>query len=309
MALFCVLKFGVGAYAGNVSLTILAEAGAYLLTIYLFYGIAYLSLRGHWYVLPGAALAAVILSFLLSGIDNTGDIVYHWGTVLTVGIVTGKLAESRLSGRTLYLVGLILVSVFGVLWLVPQWPRLYQAALAVRGDLLTGLQTDSTLSFLGTDLLNRYSGLIDSWSTLVIRLLPLVIIMNSIMQYSIGVFWFASVHSAETGRRQSPMRSFIYWRMPVAALLLLLVAVTTRLATADTIQLAADNLLAVLSIFYCLVGFSVMEYHLRRSNIHWGKKMIAYLLLIPTGLFGLAALVGLGLVNNLYDWRKPLQRE
>jgi len=309
MALFCVLKFGVGAYAGNVSLTILAEAGAYLLTIYLFYGIAYLSLRGHWYVLPGAALAAVILSFLLSGIDNTGDIVYHWGTVLTVGIVTGKLAESRLSGRTLYLVGLILVSVFGVLWIIPQWPRLYQAALAVRGDLLTGLQTDSTLSFLGTDLLNRYSGLIDSWSTLVIRLLPLVIIMNSIMQYSIGVFWFASVHSAETGRRQSPMRSFIYWRMPVAALLLLLVAVTTRLATADTIQLAADNLLAVLSIFYCLVGFSVMEYHLRRSNIHWGKKTIAYLLLIPTGLFGLAALVGLGLVNNLYDWRKPLQRE
>ena len=154
MALFCVLKFGVGAYAGNVSLTILAEAGAYLLTIYLFYGIAYLSLRGHWYVLLGAALAAVILSFLLSGIDNTGDIVYHWGTVLTVGIVTGRLAESRLSGRTLYLVGLILVSVFGVLWLVPKWPRLFQAALAVRGDLLTGLQTDSSLSFLGTDLLN-----------------------------------------------------------------------------------------------------------------------------------------------------------
>ena len=309
MALFCLLKFGAGAYAGNVSLTILAEAGAYLLTIYLFYGIAYLSFRDHWYVLLGAALAAVIFSFLLSGIHNVGDIVYHWGTVLTVGIVTGRLAESRLSGRTLYLVGLILVSVFGVLWIIPQWPRLYQAALAVRGDLLTGLQADSTLSFLGTDFLNRYSGLIDSWSTIVIRLLPLVIIMNSIMQCSIGVLWFASVHSAETGRRQSPMRSFIYWRMPVAALLLLLVAVTTRLATADTIQLAADNLLAVLSIFYCLVGFSVMEYHLRRSNIHWGIKTIAYLLLIPTGLFGLAALVGLGLVNNLYDWRKPLQRE
>jgi hypothetical protein len=309
MALFCVLKFGAGGYAGSVSLTILAEAGAYLLTIYLFYGIAYLSFRDHWYVLLGASLGAVIFSFLLSGIHNVGDIVYHWGTVLTVGIVTGRLAENRLTGRTLYFVGLILVSVFGVLWLIPQWPRLYQAALAVRGDLLTGLHADSTLSFLGTDFLNRYSGMIDRWSTIVIRLLPLVIIMNSIMQYSIGVLWFASVHSAETGRRQSPMRSFIYWRMPAAALLLVLAAVTTRFVSADMIQLAADNLLAALSIFYCLVGFSVLEYHLRRSNVHWCLKTIAYLLLIPTGLFGLAALVGLGLVNNLYDWRKPLQRE
>lgn len=309
MALFCVLKFGAGGYAGNVSLMILAEAGAYLLTIYLFYGIAYLSLRDHWYVLVGAALAAVIISFLLSGINNAGDIVYHWGTVLTAGIVTGRLAESRLSGRTLYLVGLGLVSVFGILWLIPQWPHLYRAALAVRGDLLNSLQADSTLSFLGTSFLNKYSGLIDRWSTMVIRLLPLVIIMNSIMQYSIGVLWFASVHSAETGRRQSPMKSFIYWRMPVAALLLVLAAVTARLVSTDMIQLAADNLLAALSIFYCVVGFSVLEYHLRRSKVHWGLKTAAYLLLIPTGLFGLAAMVGLGLINNLYDWRKPPQRE
>jgi len=252
--------------------------------------------------------------------------VYSWGTVLTVGIATGRLAESRLSGRIWYSVGLTLVVVFGVLWLIPQWPRLYQAALAVRGDVLTGLQADSALSFLGTDFLNRYSGLIDRWSAIVVRLLPLVIMMNSITQYSIGILWFASVHSAETGRRQSPMKSFIYWRMPAAALLLVLAAITARFVAADMIQLAADNLLAELSIFYCLIGFSVMEYHqlsifycligfsvmeyhLRRFNVHWGLKTIAYLLLIPTGLFGLAALVGLGLVNNLYDWRKPLQRE
>ena len=309
MALFCVLKFGVGGKAGTIPLLVLAEAGAYLLTIYLFYGIACLSLRNHWYVLMGAALGAVTCSFLLSGVQNAGDIVYSWGTVLTVGIATGRLAESRLSGRIWYSVGLTLVVIFGVLWLIPQWPRLYQAALAVRGDVLTGLQADSALSFLGTDFLNRYSGLIDRWSAIVVRLLPLVIIMNSITQYSIGILWFASVHSAETGKRQSPMKSFIYWRMPAAALLFVLAAITARFVAADMIQLAADNLLAVLSIFYCLIGFSVMEYHLRRFNIHWGLKMIAYLLLIPTGLFGLAALVGLGLVNNLCDWRKPLQRE
>ncbi|MBU0984329.1 MAG: DUF2232 domain-containing protein, partial [candidate division Zixibacteria bacterium] len=142
-----------------------------------------------------------------------------------------------------------------------------------------------------------------STSMSVIRLVPMAEVMNPVLQFTIGFMWFLAGSSSSLTVCGS-LRPFSRWKMPFAFIPVVIVVAVVRLTTLDPWALAADNVLATLSVFYCATGLSLVDHVLSRMKVGLGVKIAFYVLLTISGVLGYLMTALLGFIDSFADWRK-----
>jgi uncharacterized protein YybS (DUF2232 family) len=78
----------------------------------------------------------------------------------------------------------------------------------------------------------------------------------------------------------------------------------------ETIQLVADNVLAILAVYYSIAGLTLIEYYMNKLSLPPLLRISFYLMLFVTQFFSFLAaaalfvtLILLGFVDSFADWR------
>ncbi|MFQ6008511.1 MAG: DUF2232 domain-containing protein, partial [Candidatus Zixiibacteriota bacterium] len=102
---------------------------------------------------------------------------------------------------------------------------------------------------------------------------------------------------------------FIYWKVPFGLTLPLIITILMRLLGGEQLKIIADNVLVILSVYYCIAGLAFMEYHLRKLHLSRLMKVLFYILLFLTQLAGFFIAVLIGFIDSYADWRQIKTRE
>lgn len=299
------LLYSVAKYAdlgASFPVIVITQTAGYLLAIYLYFGIARLVCSGRNLPVWIGFILAVVLGYMSSGRTEIWRLVCEWSMLFGTSVVVGAMARRGAESSRMYATGLAIVAMFVVLWIVPQWSDLIRAGELIARDTIGNFRESPVAAALGNSAV-EFERTIESYMITMVRLLPALIGLGAITQFSIGMLTFERSHAVSAGR-SSLVETFTKWRIPRAVTIVLAVIVAVRLLTQGTPQVIADNFLAAASPFYCITGLSLLEYYLQLFRFHWALKLVLYLALIPTGITGYFALVLFGLVTSIYEWRR-----
>jgi hypothetical protein len=293
---YAILKFGTP--DTNLGLAMVARGIAYAVTIYLYFEVARAAKAGNLYFLLAAFAIALTVSLLVADARNRWLAVFEWGMVIPTAITVGLLSARSVRAFRQYVAGLAVIVFFGLCWVAVFW-----SDLKVVIEYLE--HRDIMADAFGFSVPAAYADAVGKMMRIIGRLWPGLTIMAVVTQFSIGYLWFGARQATESGD-ESPLKSFLYWRMPREALALFALGAAALLVPFDAVKLAGENLLFALSVFYCVTGLAVLEYHLYRLRVHLAVRIVIYVALIPTGLIGYLALGLIGLINSGLDWRRKV---
>ncbi|HOD67576.1 MAG TPA: DUF2232 domain-containing protein [candidate division Zixibacteria bacterium] len=307
-------------YAGMADhgrpLAVLAAAPVmYFTAMYLYYGLTRLAFARRQWALWGSAVAAVAVSYLLLGGSHLWMLVFGWGMLLVTAVLTGRLTSGGYRPRTVYIAAVLSLVAFGSALYLPLWLDLVRAMPksietvvdAARERLAAAGESDVQVEQL-TEAFRRLA-------TVVLRLAPAAMLLSAVVQFSVGYLLFVKwVDRCQAGRPQ--YEPFHFWRMPYGFVPVTAAAAAVRLLGGAAVQLAADNALAFLAVFYCLTGLSFVEFYLRRVQFTRFMKVLFYvfLALLPlvypvVGVIAFGAIALVGFADSFADWRRLRLRE
>jgi uncharacterized protein YybS (DUF2232 family) len=303
MLVYSIAAYGnLGRHLGGVA-ALFTSVMAYFLTIYLYYGIARLAYRQYTYLLWASAVAAVIVAFFLSGLSNTWVLLTGWGMLLFAGAATGRLTRAGYLQGQVYMIGAAIVAVFFALQSLPMWNEFLKAAPQLAKTFIE--QLEQFLLGLGysqemiRDNLDQSKEALD----VMIRLFPAATILGALLQFSIGYLAFV----LWVGRREPSRRCFVpivFWKVPFGFAPVLVIAILARLLGGESLQMIADNVLAILAAYYCVAGLALIEYYLKKLRVSKLLKVLFYVLLFFTQLAGFFVVALVGFADSFADWRK-----
>ena len=285
-------RFGAG--LGGIALFV-----SYLVTIYLYAALAMLAYRRRylvfWLLLPPAVAVSMAIAAPWSG----GTVIAEWLMPFLAGLALGGLLRRTGKAAPAYTVGVVTVAVLSAVWTALQWDVLQEAVRQV-GDSLA--ETVEIMTADGERFDSATGERVRIITAAVGRLLPSLFMVNHLAQYSLGglAFFVMVARHDPAAPRPAP---FWEWRIPFGVMVLIPLAVAARFLLGETAALLADNLLAVLSVFYSVTGLALLEYGLRRIRLSPPLKVVVYILLLPAGLAGYLALSLAGLAESFFDWR------
>lgn len=303
MFVFAVVTYATPSLAfGGLGIALLAVV-AYGLVVYLYYGIARLAYMRRTYLLWGSALGAVILSYMVSGLTEVWLVLTGWGMVLFGGVIVGRLCAGGRSWSAIYPYGLAAVAVFAMAQYSPLWTEL--AAMTTEGTelMLEELKVNLLAAGYTAEAISQSLIQTKKMVGVMIRLLPAATIMAAIAQFSLGFIIF-SRWAARRSDDVAPLAPLSDWKMPFWLLPALILIILVRMMAEEPWIQVADNLLAALSLFYCLTGMSLVEHFLVSLKISRFMKVLFYILLFFTQLAGFFVAVLLGFLDSFFDWRK-----
>jgi len=297
------LKYTTGQDPSSPFLGILAVAAAFPLGIFLYRGIAGVALRRKTVTLVSVAVVSGIFAAMTCPDDQRVMMLANLGMIVIAAMVVGRQATIEQSQLKLYLLGLAVVVAGSLLMLAPFWSELLQRADQARVEAAESLRSYfSTLGY-SQDVIETSLSQFDSMARGVTRLMPVATVMNLVTQYSIGFLWFLW-RGVPDGATVGRLRPFNLWKMPFALTPVVIVTILVKLIGGEFLVLVADNLLAALSVFYCVTGLSLAEHFLSRIKLSLFTKVLFYVMLTFSGLIGYFGVVLLGLIDSFADWRK-----
>ncbi len=303
LVLFPLLKYASGNDPSSPFLGILAVAAAYPLGIFLYRGIAGVALRRKTVALVSVAAASGIFASMTCPDDQRVMMLANLGMIVVAAMVIGRRATIEQSQFKLYLLGLAVVIAGSLLMLAPFWSELLHRADQARVEAAESLRSYfSTLGY-SQDVIETTMSRFDSMARWVTRLMPVATVMNLVTQYSIGFLWFLW-RGVPDGAIVGRLRPFNLWKMPFALTPVVIVTILVKLIGGEIFALVADNVLAALSVFYCVTGLSLTEHFLSRIRLPLFSRILFYVMLTFSGLIGYLAVVMLGLIDSYADWRK-----
>lgn len=285
------------------SVALLISSGIYVMTIYLFYGIARMAFEGKTFLLWGGALAAVIIGYLTAGLDNMWHLITTWGLLLAGGALAGRLNNSPLRQRDIYMIGLGGVLVIGLFQTYPLWSEMTQLMRDNSALVIDDMRQSLAAMSYSQELISDNLAFFERMMEIMIRLLPASMILGLMLQFSIG-YIFLLRHIDRQHLYATRLQPFVSWKMPFALTPIVIVTILIRILSSDTGQIIADNLLALLSVYYCLAGVAVVEFYLGRLKVATWLKLIFFLFLALTHFVGYFVTVLMGFVDSFADWRK-----
>lgn len=304
----------IGLVVGSVggALGVILSTVAYLLSIYLYYGIARLAFGGHNYVLWGFAVAAVVVSYLLAGRAGLSFILASWSLVLFGGAVVGRLSARGHNQQWVYVAGLAVVLAFALAQFAPQWRVWMSAASEFVDDAVDYFIQQAIALNYGADAIRQDMEQMRKVLSGSVRLVPAVTVLSAVLPFSVGYLAFNRRLDAKRYPGRA-VRPFQMWKMPFGVLPILIVTMLVRLLGTPTLVLAADNVLAFLAFFYLVTGMAMIEYYLRRYLPRF-LRILFYVTFFLTqfGGFYIAAVmlltvIFLGFIDSFLDWRKVRQ--
>ncbi|UCD63314.1 MAG: DUF2232 domain-containing protein [Candidatus Zixiibacteriota bacterium] len=300
------------AYAGLTSFAagqssfwsgLLVGTFAYFVLIYLYYGIAVLALNRRNTLLWVGGIAAFVTAYMLSGAAGLWNLLTGWSMLLFAGVIMGRLTLMGRSQHRIYLIGLVVVSVFAVAHYLPYWQPMMTALGEFISDQFAQARENLVAMGYGADAVRENLGDSERMSLALVKLVPSMTVLAAILPFSLGYLVF-NYRLRGKGYFGPPLAPFIHWKIPFGVTPLLIVAILMRILGSGAVAQAADNLLLFLSLFYCLAGLALVEFYLRKLNLVRALKIAFYIFLFLTQLIGFFVAALLGFIDSFVDWRK-----
>lgn len=301
MPLFSIVRFGM-MDRGSFGTATLLSAVSYGIAIYLFYGIAWLAYLRRTNTLWIGLLVSIVIGYVLSGRGDLWMLVTTWTMLIFASVITGRMNIDRYKQMPIYVAGAVVVAAVAVAQLYPIWSE-YTKSISIVGAQLTA-DLKAHLTGLGAsealvaDNLHYFQKMID----VSLRLLPASFVAGALVQFSIGYLLFLTA----VDRRElfiKRVRPFAEWKVPFGVTPVLILAISLRIWGNGNAVMIADNVLALLSIYYCLCGLALMENILRRLNVPLWIKIVFYIMLFLTHVIGYLVTALLGFADSFADWR------
>ncbi len=121
---------------------------------------------------------------------------------------------------------------------------------------------------------------------------------------NIAAYYFAGMMIRKEDGFCRVLRDFVLWKLGVASMILLAIALLFRVIGIESTTPFADNLLFILGVSYMVVGLAVIEYYLKRRRIHAALRIAFYVMLFLSGWIGGLLAAVLGLVDSHFDFRR-----
>lgn len=291
-------------------LTALISIVAYFATVYLYFGIAELAFDRRTNLLWASAFTAFILGFLVSGLANVWPLLTGCSMILFGGVITGRMmADGKPVGRV-YVLAALAVALFFTAQFSSLWGPMMRMMTEDLPSILAQMETLYDSLGVGAEAAQDALAQSERMFTAVTRVIPALTVLGTLAQFSFGFLAFSYV----MGRRYPHKHlwaPFSSWRAPFAVTPLLAVVIIARLLGNETYQLVADNVLAILAVYYSVAGLALIEYYMDKLSLPPLMRISFYLMLFVTqfwsflaaaAMFG--ALILLGFVDGFADWRK-----
>jgi len=302
---FPLLKYGLSNSTDNGAFSSLGIILALFAGIYAYRGIAELGAARK--LLLGFSLIA--LATIIGAVSAPPSMaLMAVANVLLIGLAAGTVGWRSLKDHSqsrLYVIGLAIVFAGGFVMYQSSWSMLIFGFNAMGADMLQNMRPALISSGFSEVQAVEWIEQMTRSLALLARLLPSITLMYLAMQYSLGFLWFMSLGVSQSSASGS-LRPFTAWKMPFALMPVLIVILAARLMGGESVKLVSDNLLAMLSVWYCVGGLALVQYGLKRLRINVGVKIAVYVLILLSGLFGYFVLVLAAFVDSFADWRKRL---
>jgi hypothetical protein len=303
LVLFPLLKYGLAVRVAFLPLTAVILVVTYFLAIYLYRTITEVVLqRSIW---PVAAASAVAMA-CGAIVCPSGEIVMMLAETLTItaaSVVTGRSLHRGNSGLKPYVIGALVVLIGGAVMFAPQWKALMELLKALGQENAAALSQSLGMVGYHPEAARSYADQFNAMVDAVARLVPAATLMSVVTQFTVGYLWFL-LRGLPQERSAVLLPPFARWKAPFALTPILIAAALGRLLGGETVVLAADNVLFMLSIYYCVGGLALIEYSLQRLRLRMILRILFYIALTFTGLFGYLLAVLLGFADSFADWRK-----
>lgn len=302
MGIYALIAYsGVGAGV-SLPLSLSLAVATYGLTVFLYFGIARLAFERHTHVLWGAAVGAVVLSYLVSGLSILWPVLAGWSSLLFAAVIAGRKTMAGSRQKFVYISAAVSVAFFASVQYLPLWSELSQMVESSGNELLTNLTSQLSTAGYSDQAIRDNAEQTGKMLKAFVRLVPAATVLGALMQFSIGYLIFVRWARGKQGAPTSPI-SFTELRVPFSLAPVLIVCISIRLVFDDPAALAADNMLAILSVYYCVGGLSLLEYYLKRLSIARAMKVLFYVFLFFTQLVGFFVAILIGFVDSFFDWR------
>lgn len=300
LPLYAGIRFGSEALGAPAAAIMLLAALGYLLAMMVYRVLARLTFDGRLWIVAVASAASLAIAVVLSRQSSVWMIAVELAVPVLSSVAVGLAAQRAVRFRSAYVLGLIVLIGCLLVRYWSEWPSMIR-------DLT--YMTDEALAHDGAGALDA-AGLASvpfgrGYLRMMHRVVPLVpglLTMSAVVQFSVGTVWFfygvarRSVSTAVT-------LSFTRWKMPRPVVLVLLAAALVHLVGSAGPRLIADNVLLGLLIFYSVTGFAALEYVFQARRAPIWIRIVVYIVIALTHLYGLAAIALVGVIDSLFGWR------
>lgn len=296
------LAGGAGDFLAGVSISTVA----YFLAIYLYYGIARMALGNRNVLLWSGAVAAFVVGYMLSGLDGLWSLLTGFTMIVCGGVVVGRLSLSGHHQHRIYLIGALVVSAFAIAQSAPWWQEMMDTMRDMSDGLMGQMQENLVSMGYGADAVRKSLDGTGKMFRVLVRLVPSMTVLGAVLPFSVGFIIF-NLRLDQQRLGNKSLAPFVLWKMPFASIPILIGALLLRILGSETLSLAADNIIAVLTLFYSVAGLALMEFYLRKLNFSTALKVLFYIVFFLTQLIGFLVAAFLGLIDSFVDWRKVQQ--
>ena len=144
-------------------------------------------------------------------------------------------------------------------------------------------------------------------ATQLLRLQPAVPVISALLTAVLGYRFAWSVAPRFSLRLPSP--PFVYqWRLWDSLIWILVAATAAALLGSGAVRDLAFNIMFVVALLYGVQGFALARHFAKRMSVPVYLELLFYGSLMLSSAFGLVLLVGAGLMETWFDWRRLSHR-
>lgn len=271
--------------------------------VVMYYGISRMAFTRRYVLLSIFALIAIAAGAIMTKDVTIVSISAGWMAVLGTSTLCGTLVLRQISLPKVFIVALVVLTVFASVQLFPLWSKMIWSAPEVADALISDLKDTLTAAGYTAEQIESASRQFKSFYAAFVRILPSFSIMAAMFQFTIG-FWLFVKWLTRSGSQYLRPVDFVKWKMPFALTPFLVTAILLRLFGNDLMVMIADNMILILAVFYSIAGISLVEFFMKKFRFAFFSRFLVYLLFLLTHIVGFAFLAFLGFADSFFDWRR-----
>ncbi len=275
----------------------------YFMGIYLYFGMCFLLHHKRNLIFYGISVLSLIIALTVSSSENIFMTITPIGMIIGASILSTRLSQKKIGQKEIYTIAIIFLASIFLIQIFAYLPGLGDSNSEVITLLLKQAETDLTATGYSKEQIDSYLFFFSKVLELALRLLPAMLVLGVLLQFSIGYIYFIYRVKKMSGLPINGI-SFPNWKMPFYIAPLLLIAMLGRIIGNPSVQMLTDNLLFILSVYYSITGFSLISFFLKKFRFSIWSKSAVYIILFLSQIIGYFFAVILGFIDSFLDFRK-----
>ena len=275
---YVMVKYGGLSLVDNILAALFFASLAFLAAIGSNYVIMRATAMGTRLPLLVVAILTTVLAVMLAPSGSIFNAVLDMITIFTGGFLVGYLVSQRRGLGWSFIAGSIWILAVSVIQYWDVWPVMIEVMKKEGNELVTLWEANPAFKTASRDVQDEMLSTMKTWVTMSARLSPAAMVMLPVTQLSIGFLWFL-VRGVKDGRLAMHNIQFIGWKAAWQLAPVLIAAAALRLLGGESLQLIADNVIAILAIYYCITGLAMVAWFLRLLNVALWLKVLFYVFL------------------------------